>query len=162
IMLAHCVQPSVAVAPAALIGAEVQAEVDTLEYTPGVALMMGLPRFLVKGLGNQVGLHVYDQDVPFDLNLASFVGQTLASFEGRGKGLLPTEANLGVLAIAAPVAACTAPVYISVTVQDGRIVDDYLDRVDKHLPGWVRSLAAQAGDFPIEPEFYRIHLKGGV
>src|SRR5207244_11944276 len=41
-----------------------------------------LIQLLRKGLDNQVGLHVYDQGVPFDLNLATFLGQMLGSFNG--------------------------------------------------------------------------------
>ncbi|MCI0464480.1 MAG: hypothetical protein L0Z62_46710 [Gemmataceae bacterium] len=157
-----------ATATAAALGiAEVEKELGRMRARADVALLAGLPRFLRKGIGNQIGLHVYDQDVPFDLNLASLLGQGLAALEGHKNGL--GMESLGVLAIAVPVAGLTTtPVYLSVTVQDGRIVDDYLDRLDKVVPGLVHGLAELCGDSirpvngVLQPEFYKVTLKGGV
>src|SRR5205807_1002311 len=44
-----------------------------------------LGEFLAKGIGNQVGLHVYDAEPLFDFNLPGFLGMAMGSFnDGRG------------------------------------------------------------------------------
>src|SRR5262249_2639727 len=45
---------------------------------------LDLYRFVEKGLGNQVGLHVYDAAPTFDLDLPQFLGLMFGSFNGRG------------------------------------------------------------------------------
>jgi hypothetical protein len=124
-------------------------------------LMEQLSELVRKGVGNQVGLHVYDQGVPFDLNLATFLGQMLGSFNGNGTSGSGLEANLGVMAIAVPVAACTAPGYISFTVKDAKVVDSFLTHLDKAIPTLTSEFKGQVG-LPIEGDYYKLTLKGGV
>ena len=38
--------------------------------------------FLAKGIGNQVGMHVYDSVPTFDFNLTGFLGEMVGRFGG--------------------------------------------------------------------------------
>jgi hypothetical protein len=137
---------------------------DKYADSPETKLLLGLPKFLMKGLGNQVGLHVYDQGVPFDLNLATFLGQMVGSFNGNGTRTSDTSevaANLGAMMYAIPVAALTAPGYISFTVQDEKIVDDFLAQLDKVIPSLASDLEGKTGS-AIEGDYYKLTLKGGI
>ncbi|HYT89697.1 MAG TPA: hypothetical protein VEL76_13400 [Gemmataceae bacterium] len=166
-LLASSLQEPVVLAPVGLLVGTLQAEkfgifFDAISETSGLSeLAIHAPRFLLKGVGTQVGLHVYDQDVPFDLNLASFLGQMMGTFNNGGRSEAGL-ANLGMMAIAVPVAGLTAPGYISVTVQDEKIVDDFLNRVDKVLPPLLRQYLGESGPLPVEPDFYKVALKGGT
>ncbi len=47
---------------------------------------LGLPNLVLKGLGNQVGLHVYDTSPLFDFNLPSFLGESARAVSTAGAG----------------------------------------------------------------------------
>jgi hypothetical protein len=107
-----------------------------------------VPRLLLKGLGNQVGLHVYDSTPTFDFNFPSFLGEAFGSFNSRGA--MMNE----VLPISFLIASLNAPVYASVPVQDASIVDDFLERLDGVLATLARQ-APEQGWFRIQNDFYR-------
>jgi hypothetical protein len=117
-----------------------------------------LGEFLSKGLGNQVGLHVYDAVPLVDFNMPGFFGLAMGTFNGRrgiGSGFfgLGSEAMM----IGALIAALNAPVYISLPVQDARIVDEFLTRLDTLLV----ELSRQGGRnafFNIAQDFYHLPL----
>jgi hypothetical protein len=111
-----------------------------------------------KGLGNQVGFHVYDSKPPFDLNMPSLVGSMMAGAAGRGMGGgffrgFESFAALALISI-------NAPVYSSFQVADEKVVDDYLDWSDAAL-----SHAARHGRrgrwFSFEYDFYKYRLSTG-
>lgn len=111
--------------------------------------------FLAKGIGNQIGIHVYDSEPTFDFSLPSFFGQAMGTFGGRG--IFGNESMLiGVL-----IAALNAPVYVSLPVQDPKIVDEFLTRVDEYLAVLARERDSIGGLFSIDQDFYRLPLGQG-
>ena len=57
-----------------------------------------LGAFLTRGIGNQVGLHVYDADPMFDFNLPNFLGRTMGNFSGgRAFGSMDESLLVGLL-----------------------------------------------------------------
>ncbi len=160
-MVAAASQRPMAILPAICLCAELENEVAEVKKSPLAELGVSAMRLVNGGLGNQVGLHVYDQGVPFDLNLATFLGQMLGSFNGSATGTGGSGGGLELMAIAVPVAACTAPGYISLTVQDERIVDDFLAQLDKAIPSLASEFKGDIG-FPIEGDYYKLTLKGGL
>jgi hypothetical protein len=111
---------------------------------------------LSKGLGNQLGLHVYDSRPPFELNMPSMLGMALASGTGRGSNLiLGFEPFIGMALL-----SINSPVYASFPVADEKVVDDYLEWSDAAL-----SYAARNGRrgrwFSFEYDFYKYKLSTG-
>ncbi|HEX8291611.1 MAG TPA: hypothetical protein VF570_07650, partial [Pyrinomonadaceae bacterium] len=112
-----------------------------------------------KGLGNQLGFHVYDSRPTFELNVPSLLGMMLASGAGRGAG------GAGFLRgfepfLALGMASLNAPVYVSMPVADEKVVDDYLEWSDAAL-----SRAARGGRrgrwLSFEYDFYKYKLSTG-
>ncbi len=92
---------------------------------PELELIASLDEFLKKGVGNQVGFHVYDQEIPIDLNLPAL----LARFaEGEDNSMAAIAALVGVGG-----AALTTPMYLSIPLEDSAVVDRFLDKLDKVL-----------------------------
>jgi len=110
--------------------------------------------FLAKGVGNQVGLHVYDASPFFDFNLTAFLGEMLGQFRGGGGGLGDEILPIGFL-----VASLNSPVYISIPVQDAQIVDKFLDELDTTLAALARQPRG-VGWIDFAFDFYRIPLAG--
>lgn len=112
--------------------------------------------FLSKGLGDQIGLHVYDATPTFDLNVPSLLGQMLGSGMGRrSRGIGGTE-----FPIALALASLNTPVYVSVPVRDAKVVDDYLDIIDEWLARAARN--ERRGRFlDLEYDFYKFPLASG-
>src|SRR5262249_23583761 len=109
---------------------------------------------LAKGIGNQVGLHVYDSEPTFDFSLPNFLGTAMGTFGGR-RFLGGTEG----LVIGTLIAALNAPVYISMPVQDAKVVDEFMVRLDEYLAVLAREKEMFDGFFRIDQDFY--HLPGG-
>jgi hypothetical protein len=111
--------------------------------------------FLSRGVGNQVGLHVYDAAPMFGFNLPGFFG-LLASESGvRGD---PAAAQTALLAGFLG-ASLNSPVYLSVPVQDAAVVDRFLDRLDR-----VAALGSRQAQREGPVGFFGIdyyHLEGG-
>jgi hypothetical protein len=131
-----------------------------LRRTPGV-LPWPLPqlglehvnKFLTKGMGNQLALHVYDSVPMFDFNLPGAVGMTLGMApRGGGLGIGASEFSISFL-----IASLNAPVYVSVPLQDEKIVDDFLD----HLDTWAVNQARhpERNFIPLDFDFYKFPLK---
>ena len=97
-----------------------------------VLRQLKLGQLLSKGIGNRIGLHVYDSEPVFDFSLPRFLGLSLGSFQGRG------PFGNEVLTIGVLIAALNSPVYVSVPVQDAEIVDEFLLRLDEYLAGIAR------------------------
>jgi hypothetical protein len=134
------------------------------DFTRDVARSLGLPekeadrvrlgKVLTQGLGNQVGLHVYDAQPMFDLNLPTMLGWMTGSFNGNAN-LSTNDLYIGFL-----VASLNAPIYISIPVQDARVVDEFLDQLDTLLAIKARQPLGNGGWFPpFEYDFYRMPLK---
>ena len=106
--------------------------------------------FLMKGIGNQVALHVCDAVPMFDFNFASFLGQALGSFNGGGS-MWGSE----ILWVSVLVSALNAPVYVSIPVQDCKIVDDFLNKSDSFLAAAARR-KERGGFIAIDSDFYKL------
>jgi hypothetical protein len=109
---------------------------------------IGIGGFLRDGLGSQVGLHIYDSNPLFDLNLSSLAGQMFASGTGRFFG----NDTLWITMLAA---SLNSPVYVSFDIKDRKIVDEFLERLDKELAMLARR-PPDTGWFAIENDFYRL------
>ena len=117
-------------------------------YGDEMIATLGVPQLFLKGIGNQVGLHIYDSSPLFDFNLPSFLGEAFGSFNGRG--MLGGE----MLPISFLIASLNSPVYVSIPVKDPAIVDEFLERLDKLLAGQARE-PVQSGWFQVQSDFYR-------
>ena len=112
---------------------------------------------LSEGLGSQWAVHVYDSRPPFELNVASLLGMLASSGIGRGGGgLLGGEEPLLTLALV----SLNSPVYLSLPVEDGKVVDDYLDWLDAPLSQVARSGRRTRWD-EFEYDFYKYKLPTG-
>ncbi|HMF11240.1 MAG TPA: DUF1559 domain-containing protein, partial [Gemmataceae bacterium] len=113
--------------------------------------------FLRKGIGNQIGLHCYDAEPLFDFSLPGFMGQALGTFNGRRGGQFATvELGLSFL-----VAALNSPVYVSIPVQDAKVVDDFLDHLDTGLAKIARRVR-ERGLFGVDFDYYKLPAEKGT
>jgi len=110
-------------------------------------------QFLAQGIGNQIGMHVYDGSPFFDFNLTGFLGEMMGSFRG-GRGGFGDE----MIPISFLVASLNAPVYIAVPVKDARIVDKFLDELDTTLAAAARR-GELGGWFNLNFDFYKVPLE---
>ncbi len=113
-----------------------------------------LYKVLTEGVGDQVGMHVYDASPMFDFNLTGFMGDMLRGF-GGGRGRI--DSNM--LYVSFLVSSLNAPVYISVPVKDTEIVDGFLDQFDSLLAQKARQ-PQRSGWFGLDYDFYRMPLAG--
>jgi hypothetical protein len=113
---------------------------------------LGIEEFVMRGLGSQVSLHVCDSEPLFDFNLPAALGQVVGSFQGRRMGL-----GMGELPWVFLAASFQAPVYIAVPVAEAKIVDRFLERLDKFLAGLARQ-QQNWGWFSLQHDFYRAPL----
>ncbi|MBA3804754.1 MAG: hypothetical protein H0X14_03455 [Acidobacteria bacterium] len=113
---------------------------------------INLAEFVKKGLGNQVGMHVYDSSPTFDLNMSSVFGMLLGSGMGRTRTIGTEELLIGLA-----VAALNNPVYLSFPVQDAQVVDRFLNGMDTALAVTARG-QSRGGWFSLEQDFYKFPL----
>jgi len=110
-------------------------------------------RFLQKGLGNQLGLHVYDARIMFDMNWAALFAE-LGDEAKVAAQLLYGGFFLG------PV---MAPMYIAAPVRDAKIVDEFLDSLDAWLAGLPRQRTNLGfGTGSIAPDYYKLTFPSGL
>jgi hypothetical protein len=107
---------------------------------------------LANGIGNQVGLHIYDASPFFDFNASAFLGATMGSFGGWGH--VDDEMLMGSFLIA----SLNAPVYIGIPVKDAKVVDRFLDELDASLAAMARR--PDRGFFNFNYDFYKVPLRG--
>lgn len=108
--------------------------------------------FLYKGLGNQIAIHVCDADPLVDFSVARFLGMAAGTFNGRNRIAFDESAMFVVLGM-----ALNVPVYISAPVQDEKIVDAFLERLDGFLAQVTREQSQFFGGFfSIEHDFYEV------
>ena len=120
------------------------------------ATELDLVRVLEKGIGNQVGFHIYDATPTFDVNMPQLFGELMGSFNGSTGNVRGEEVWVGFV-----VASLTSPVYISIPVQDKKIVDDFLDKLDAFAAAAARRKENIGGWFRFEQDFYRAKLTDG-
>jgi hypothetical protein len=114
---------------------------------------LNVTEFISKGLGNQLGFHVYDARPMFDFSLPRFLGMMTRSFNGV-TSLGSMEALIGFA-----VAALNAPVYISMPVRDAQVVDQFLDRLDRLMAVNTRG-SVGSGGLDLRQDFYKLPLAG--
>jgi hypothetical protein len=113
---------------------------------------LDLVKFVTQGLGNQVGLHIYDAPPMFDLNTPELLGLLLGTFNGNN------HVGLEEVWISFLVASLNSPVYLALPVQDEKIVDEFLNQLDKVLPPLARQ-RENLGFIRFEQDFYKTKLK---
>ncbi|HVG33066.1 MAG TPA: hypothetical protein VM911_08300 [Pyrinomonadaceae bacterium] len=113
---------------------------------------INLTEFLFKGLGNQVGLHVYDASPTFDLNMARVLGMLVGGGMGRTRSLGTEELFIGLA-----LASLNTPVYLSFPVQDAQVVDRFMNAMDTALAVSARE-SARGGWLSFEQDFYKYPL----
>ena len=109
--------------------------------------------FLSKGIGNQIGLHVYDASPFFEFNLTGFLGEMMGSFRGGGGWVDDEMIPIGFL-----IASLNSPVYIAIPVKDAEIVDKFIAQTDTILATLARQ-RQQDGWFEFDFDFYRVPLE---
>ena len=112
---------------------------------------VSIEELVVMGLGNQVGMHVYDASPMFDFNLPGFLGEMLGEFRGSGPGL-----RNEMLPVSFLVASLNSPVYLAVPVRDEKIVDKFLDELDETLAALARR-KERGGWIDLDYDFYRVN-----
>lgn len=115
------------------------------------ASKINLTEFLSKGLGNQVGFHVYDASPTFDLNMSQVLGMLLGT--GMGRSSIGTEE----LFIGLALASLNNPVYLSFPVQDAQVVDRFMNGLDTALAVSTRE-KARGGWLSLEQDFYKFPI----
>ena len=113
---------------------------------------------LSEGLGNQLGIHLYDSRPPFELNVPSLLGMMLASGVGTrgGRDLIFGSEPFFALALV----SLNSPVYISLPVADEKVVDDYLNWSDAALSYAARN-ERRGRWVSFEYDFYKYKLATG-
>ncbi|HYE16213.1 MAG TPA: hypothetical protein VD968_17375 [Pyrinomonadaceae bacterium] len=109
-----------------------------------------------EGLGNQLGLHIYDAEPTFDLNAARLLGLMVGSGAGGAASSLGTEELFITLALA----SLNTPVYLSAPARDAAVVDRMLERLDAHLAISARR-SQRRGRLDFEQDFFKYRLSGG-
>jgi hypothetical protein len=104
---------------------------------------------ILKGFGNQVGLHIYDSAPLFDLNLSNLVGETFASGTG---GMFFGNDTLWITVL---IASLNSPLYVSFDVKNEQIIDAFLEQLDKQLAALARR-PSSGGWFRTETDFYHL------
>lgn len=113
---------------------------------------VNLTEFLTKGLGNQVGFHVYDATPTFDLNMSWLLGMLVGGSTGRTRTLGTDELFIGLA-----LTSLNTPVYLSFPVQDAAIVDRFMNAMDTVLAVSARE-SARGGWLSFEQDFYKFPL----
>jgi hypothetical protein len=114
-----------------------------------------LYQFLTEGVGDQIGMHVYDANPMFDFNLTGFLGEGIRGFRGSR---FPMDDEI--VYVSFLVASLNAPVYVSVPVEDPAVVDRFLDHLDELLAE-MAARPERGGWFELGFDFYRVPLADG-
>jgi hypothetical protein len=114
--------------------------------------------FLTKGLGDQLAIHVYDAEQMFDLDLPNFLGLSFSAFNNGNRGGLFFTPDWTLTFL---MASLNAPIYVSMPVQDAKVVDQFLERLDKSLTAEARKNQNVGGWFQFDQDFYSAKLQGG-
>jgi hypothetical protein len=122
---------------------------ETFDTKP---LASAVGEFTKKGVGNQVGFHVFDSNPTFDLNFTSMMGELTSGFSGGS--VSNNDMWIGFL-----IASLNQPVYISTPLKDTTVTDNFLDELDKAL-GIIGRRPQRVGWFRLSPDFYRVEREG--
>jgi hypothetical protein len=106
-----------------------------------------LRRFLKDGIGDQVGLHMHDAPRLLDSDLSGLFG-------GSGE-----EMGFGALGLL--VKFVFGPSSVSIPVKDAKVVDEYLDEIDRFLLAGRRGVTELGVRWHKEVDFYRFPVANG-
>jgi hypothetical protein len=105
-----------------------------------------------RGFGNQVSLHLCDAPPLFDINPAVSLGAGMPNVAS----ILPSESALSDIVYSSLVSLLNTPFYLSIPVQDPKIVDDFLAMLDPMFAVAARKLERSG---QIQYEFYKFQSK---
>ncbi|MCC6126508.1 MAG: hypothetical protein IT426_16230 [Pirellulales bacterium] len=129
--------------------------IDRRDGMPGMDhLLESAKAFVSNGIGNQIALNIYDASPMFDFNLTRFLGEMMGEFRGAGSSM-----NDEMIPISFLVSSLNSPVYISAPVKDEKIVDKFLDDLDKALAVAARQ-KERGGWFDLDYDYYRVPAEG--
>jgi hypothetical protein len=106
-------------------------------------------KVLNEGLGNQIGVHVYDAEPHVDFNYSRFGGEMASLLNGRDGGARTALVGLYLFLMS----SANAPGYISVPIQNEAMVDDFVDGLDAVSALLTRQPALEGF---VTSDFYRI------
>jgi hypothetical protein len=110
--------------------------------------------FLQNGIGNQIALNIYDASPMFDFNSSHFFGEMLSEFSGAGRSMRSEMIPISFL-----ISSLNSPVYISIPVKDEKIVDRFLEDLDRALAVVARQ-KERSFFFDFDYDFYRVPAEG--
>ncbi len=125
-----------------------------MEETPDLeGFDKSIQEFMADGIGNQIALNLYDASPMFDFNVTQFLGEMTSNF--RHASSMPRE----IIPISFLVSSLNSPVYISVPVKDEKVVDKFLDDLDRVLAVLARQ-KEQGGFIDFDYDYYRVAAAG--
>jgi hypothetical protein len=107
---------------------------------------------LKDGIGNQIGLHLYDAAPMFDLNFPALMGMVMASSTRRSRS--DGFGDFLGIAIGFGVALLNTPVYASIPLKDTQRVDEFLKFYESTAAASTRKLQRGSAFFGIETDYY--------
>lgn len=108
---------------------------------------LNVAEFLVRGIGDELSFHLCDSEPTFSFSMPRFLGAVMGWSGGR--------MNDGFVVPLLLVSSVDAPIYVSVPVEDKRIVDNFLEQLDKALAKASRTPIGN-GFFSVETDFYHL------
>jgi hypothetical protein len=123
-------------------------------------------KLFVQGFGDQIGLHLYDAPPNFDFNFPQAMGWLMTDgvrSQGSGNNDVPgLSLNLiaGFMQYALIGASFNGPAYLSLPVNDAKIVDEFGDQLELVFAALARSSYSLAAGF-VATDFYRVPFKAG-
>ncbi len=134
------------------------AQRNQLDFTPSAEQLRRLEevgfdinklrRFLLDGIGDQIGLHMHDASKLFDFDVAGALGGQNAA----GLRLSSTD----VVGIGMAVQFVTGPFSVSIPVREAKAVDEFLDELDRLIIQLKAQGPAELGRLDDHVEFYRM------
>jgi hypothetical protein len=113
-----------------------------------------LKKVLDQGLGNQIGLHIYDAEPHVDFNFPRFSGGMLSLLNNQGGRDVGLEALIGFGLFM--LTSANSPACFSIPIQDTAIVDDFVDGLDAVSAALARHESWGIDDAGFKTDFYRI------
>jgi hypothetical protein len=123
----------------------------------GTATSVDATELLTKGVGNQLGFHVYDARPAFDLNMPGLAGLFITD----GAGISPSSVGSFEMLALMGVASINSPVYISIPVRDAQVVDRFLEQTDTAWAAFTRRERRGRLRLDLEEDFFKFNLSTG-
>jgi hypothetical protein len=104
---------------------------------------------VTRGLGNQIDLHFCDAPPLFDFNTALAFGGPFGIV-----GSDASESALSIILYSSLINLLNTPFYLAIPVQDARVVDDFLNRLDVF---WAAAARIRNTRWPVQYEFFKFN-----